>query len=43
MIANVIVPTKLTKRQRELLEQYAAEGGEAVSQHAGIREKLGLG
>ena len=43
VIANVIVPTKLTKRQRELLEQYAAEGGEAVSSHAGIREKLGLG
>ena len=43
VIANVTVPTKLTKRQRELLEQYAAEGGEPVSQHAGIREKLGLG
>ena len=43
VIANVMVPTKLTKRQRELLEQYAAEGGEAVSSHAGIREKLGLG
>ena len=43
VIANVVVPTKLTKRQRELLEQYAAEGGEAVAQHAGLREKLGLG
>jgi molecular chaperone DnaJ len=43
VIANVMVPTKLTKRQRELLEQYAAEGGEPVSSHAGIREKLGLG
>jgi molecular chaperone DnaJ len=43
VIANVNVPTKLTKRQRELLEQYAAEGGEPVSQHAGLREKLGLG
>ena len=31
VIANVTVPTKLSKRQRELLEQYAAEGGEAVS------------
>ena len=43
VIANVVVPTKLTKRQRELLEQYAAEGGEAIAQHAGLREKLGLG
>jgi molecular chaperone DnaJ len=43
VIANVTVPTRLTKRQRELLEQYAAEGGESVSQHSGIREKLGLG
>ena len=43
VIANVIVPTKLTKRQRELLEQYAAEAGEAVSEHPGLREKLGLG
>ena len=43
VIANVTVPTKLTKRQRELLEQYAAESGEPVSQHSGIREKLGLG
>jgi molecular chaperone DnaJ len=43
VIANVIVPTKLTKRQRELLEQYATESGETVAQHAGIREKLGLG
>ena len=43
VIANVTVPTKLSKRQRELLEQYAADGGEAVSQHSGLREKLGLG
>jgi molecular chaperone DnaJ len=43
VIANVTVPTKLSKRQRELLEQYAAEGGETVSQHSGLREKLGLG
>ncbi len=43
VIANVNVPTKLTKRQRELLEEYAKEGGEAVSGHAGLREKLGLG
>src|SRR4029078_11873943 len=43
VMANVMSRTTLTKRQRELLEQYAAEGGEPVSSHAGIREKLGLG
>jgi molecular chaperone DnaJ len=43
VIANVVVPTKLSKRQRELLETYASEGGEQVSPHAGLREKLGLG
>ncbi len=43
VIANVVVPTKLTKRQRELLETYAKEGGEHVSAPSGLREKLGLG
>ena len=43
VIANVVVPTRLTRRQRELLETYAKEGGEAVSEHGGLREKLGLG
>ncbi len=42
VIANVVVPSKLTKRQRELLEAYAQEGGETVSQPSGLREKLGL-
>jgi molecular chaperone DnaJ len=42
VIANVVVPTKLSKRQRELLETYAKEGGEHVSQGGGLREKLGL-
>jgi molecular chaperone DnaJ len=42
VIANVVVPSKLTKRQRELLEAYAKEGGETVSQPSGLREKLGL-
>jgi molecular chaperone DnaJ len=41
VIANVVVPTKLSKRQRELLESYAKEAGEAVS-GPGLREKLGL-
>jgi molecular chaperone DnaJ len=27
---NVVVPTKLTKRQRDLLEEYALEGGDAI-------------
>jgi molecular chaperone DnaJ len=42
VIANVVVPAKLTKRQRELLEAYARESGEAVSPPQGLREKLGL-
>jgi molecular chaperone DnaJ len=41
VIANVVVPTKLTKRQRELLEAYAREAGEQVH-GPGLREKLGL-
>ena len=41
VIANVVVPTKLSKKQRELLEAYAKEAGEAVS-GPGLREKLGL-
>ena len=43
MIANVVVPTKLTKRQRELLEEYAEESGDTIAEHQGLREKLGLG
>ncbi|MEI7744564.1 MAG: molecular chaperone DnaJ [Chloroflexota bacterium] len=42
VIANVVVPTRLSKRQRELLEAYAKEGGETVSAGGGLREKLGL-
>ena len=42
VIANVIVPTKLSKHQRELLEAFAKESGETVSS-GGLREKLGLG
>jgi molecular chaperone DnaJ len=41
VIVNVAVPTKLSKRQRELLEAYAKESGETVSA-GGLREKLGL-
>lgn len=42
VIANVVVPTRLNKRQRELLEAYAKASGEAVAA-PGLREKLGLG
>jgi len=45
VFVNVAVPTKLSKRQRELLEELARETGENVSTNGrgGIREKLGLG
>jgi molecular chaperone DnaJ len=43
VITNVVVPTKLTKKQREHLEAFAKESGEAVSPAGGLREKLGLG
>ena len=41
VIANVVVPTKLSKKQRQLLEAYAKDGGEIVN-GPGLREKLGL-
>jgi molecular chaperone DnaJ len=42
VFVNVVVPAKLSKRQRELLVDYAAESGEAVSPvgHAGIFDKV---
>ena len=42
VVVNVVVPTKLSKHQRELLEAFAKESGDSVS-GGGIREKLGLG
>jgi molecular chaperone DnaJ len=42
VIVNVVVPTRLSKHQRELLEAFAKESGETVSS-GGLREKLGLG
>lgn len=42
VVVNVVVPTKLSKRQRELLEAYAKDAGEGVSSGGGLREKLGL-
>jgi molecular chaperone DnaJ len=41
VLVDVVVPTKLSKKQRDLLEAYAKESGEHVG-HAGLREKLGL-
>src|SRR5438105_7160813 len=45
VFVEVAVPTKLSKRQRELLEELAEEGREPVSENGrgGLREKLGLG
>ena len=38
------MPRKLTKKQRELLEQFAVESGDSVaSDKGGILDKLGLG
>ena len=37
----VEVPTRITARQRELLEQFAAESGQEISpQHKSFLEKL---
>jgi molecular chaperone DnaJ len=45
VFVNVAVPTKLNKRQRELLEELAHEGNEPLSENGrgSLREKLGLG
>lgn len=37
---NVVVPRKLTKRQRELLEEFATESGEEHREHKGVLRKL---
>jgi molecular chaperone DnaJ len=42
VVVNVVVPTKLSKTQREALEAYAKDAGEGVSSGGGLREKLGL-
>jgi len=42
VVVNVVVPTKLSKHQREILEAYAKDAGESVSTAHGLREKLGL-
>ena len=43
VLVDVEVPKKLSKKQRELLEAYARESGEAVAGSGGILDKLGLG
>jgi molecular chaperone DnaJ len=41
VFVNVVVPARLSKRQRELLGEYAAESGEVVSDaHPGILGKV---
>jgi molecular chaperone DnaJ len=40
VLVNVTVPTKLSKRQRELLEALAAEGGETVGHDNRIFERV---
>jgi molecular chaperone DnaJ len=46
VLVDVVVPTRLTKRERELLEQLAAESGEFVKEHdpgliGRVRDALG--
>ena len=40
---DVVVPTRLSKKARELLQAYAEETGEATTHGGGLLEKLGLG
>jgi molecular chaperone DnaJ len=41
VLVDVVVPTRLSKRQRELLSEYAAEAGETVANgHSGIFDKV---
>jgi molecular chaperone DnaJ len=44
VLVDVVVPTKLSKKARELLAAYAEENGETVETGGGgLRGKLGLG
>ncbi len=41
VFVNVVVPSKLSKRQRDLLTDYATDAGEAVTPgHGGIFDKV---
>ena len=45
VLVDVVVPTRLSKKGRELLAAYAEEAGESIATGGagGLREKLGLG
>ena len=43
VMVDVVVPTKLSKKARDLLAAYAEESGEPVAHGGGLLEKLGLG
>ena len=43
VLVDVVVPAKLSKRQRELLEAYAKESGETVHGPGGILDRFGRG
>jgi molecular chaperone DnaJ len=44
VMVDVVVPTRLSKKARELLAAYAEESGESVAHgNGGLLEKLGLG
>jgi molecular chaperone DnaJ len=40
VIVDVRVPTKLSKKQRDLLQQYAAAAGESTNGRGGILDKV---
>jgi len=40
VFVNVVVPAKLSKRQRDLLAEYAVESGESVAPAGGILDKV---
>ena len=43
VLVDVVVPRKLSRKQRDLLEAFAKESGETVGGSGGILDKLGLG
>jgi DnaJ-class molecular chaperone len=41
VFVNVVVPSRLSKRQRSILEEYAAEAGESVAGNgSGLFDKV---
>ncbi len=43
VLVDVVVPRKLSKKQRDLLEAFAKESGETIGGSGGLLDKLGLG